>query len=48
MEYLVEQDYSVLAPFIERFFNVVDKAYQDRITFDEFFFSVTTYCLFER
>jgi len=48
LEYLSETTYSVLAPFIERFFDLIDRAHLDRCTFDEFFPAVCSYALFTR
>jgi Ca2+-binding EF-hand superfamily protein len=50
MEYLNERNYSVLAPFLERFFELIDKADIDKIkcTFDEFFPALCAFALFTR
>jgi len=48
MEYLEERPYSVVAPFIERFFFLIDRVKQDRCTFEEFFPSCCAFNLFTR
>lgn len=48
MEYLCENNYSPVAPFLERFFEIIDKLDKDKITFDEFFPALCAFALFTR
>ena len=47
-DYLDETVYSVLAPFLERFFQLIDKRIADQCYFEEFFPSLCTFCMFTR
>ena len=48
MEYLTEKNYSPVAPFLERFFEIIDKLDKDIVTFDEFFPALCAFALFTR
>ena len=48
MEYLQERQYSVVYPFIERFFELIDRALADRCTFEEFLPACCAFALFTR
>ena len=48
MVYIQEQKYSVVSPFLERFFKLVDKADPNVVTFDEFLPACCAFALFTR
>ena len=48
MEYMQEQKYSVVAPFLERFFYLIDKVHEEKATFEEFLPALCAYALFSR
>lgn len=48
MEYLDEKNYSPVAPFLERFFDIIDKMDKDVVTFEEFFPALCAFALFTR
>ena len=48
VDYLSETTYSVVAPYLERFFSLIERAHLDRVTFDEFFPAVCAFCLFTK
>ena len=47
-DYLDEAAYSVIAPYLERFFDLIDKQKEDRVTFEELFPSLCAFCMFDR
>ena len=48
MSYLEERPYSVIYPFMERFFALIDRALYDRCTFEEFLPACCAFALFTR
>lgn len=49
LDYLNETSYSVLAPFIERFFSLIDKELgNERCTFEELFPTLCAFNMFSR
>lgn len=46
--YVDERNYSIIAPFIERFFDLIEKEDNERITFEEFFPAIVSFCLFTK
>ena len=48
-DFIEENTYSVLAPYIERFFNLIDReATLERVNFEELFPALVMYCMFTR
>lgn len=48
INYMSEKSYSVVAPFVERFFELIDKAASDNCTFEEFFPALCTFVLLKK
>lgn len=48
MFFLSERNYSVVAPFVERFFELIDRKRSDRCTFEEFLPAICAFSLFSR
>jgi Ca2+-binding EF-hand superfamily protein len=46
--FLEERDYSIVAQPFYRFFEVIDKVYHDKCTFEEFLPAVISFALFTR
>ena len=45
---LSEREYSIVAPFTYRFFDIIDKELSDRIAFQEFVVGLIFFCTFTR
>ncbi len=43
-----ERSTSIIAPYLERFYELIDKKRPDQIRFDEFLISISAFCLFSR
>mmetsp|Transcript_20787 Transcript_20787/g.32027 ORF Transcript_20787/g.32027 Transcript_20787/m.32027 type:complete len:89 (-) Transcript_20787:2882-3148(-) len=48
MNFLSERQYGVVAPFLERFFTLIDRGYDDKFSFEEFFPALCAFALFTR
>lgn len=46
--YVEDHTYSVVAPIIERFFTLIEKEHEDRVTFEEFFPACVAFAFFTR
>lgn len=46
--YLSEREYSIVGPFLERFFELIDKEFVEKVSFDEFLPPCVTFCLFSK
>jgi hypothetical protein len=46
--YIDERNYSIIAPYMERFLDLMDKVDLDRVTFEELIGPLVTFCLFSR
>lgn len=47
--YIDERNYSIVAPYLERFFDLIDRSNRDRIaTFEELLPALAAFCLFSK
>lgn len=46
--YIHERPYSIIAPYMERFFELIDKLDLDRVTFEELLGALVAFCLFSK
>ena len=46
--YMNERNYSIVAPYLERFFDLVDKEHIEKVSFEEFLPPCVTFCLFSK
>lgn len=43
-----ERQYSIIAPYLERFFELIDKVDKFHVTFEEFLPALVAFCLFSK
>lgn len=46
--YISERPYSIIAPYMERFYELIDKLDLDRVIFEEFLSALVAFCLFSK
>ena len=46
--YIDERSYSIIGPFSERFFDLIEKEDMNRVTFEEFFPALVSFSLFTK
>ncbi|CDW80386.1 ef hand family protein [Stylonychia lemnae] len=46
--YLDERHYSIVAPYLERFFDLIDREFIEKVNFDEFLPALVSFCLFSK
>ena len=46
--YLDERNYSIVAPYLERFFDLIDREFIEKVNFDEFLPALVSFCLFSK
>ena len=46
--YLSERQYSIVAPYLERFFDLIDKEHIEKVNYEEFLPAIVSFCLFSK
>eukprot|EP00347_Sterkiella_histriomuscorum_P006285 403353352 len=46
--YLDERNYSIVAPYLERFFDLIDREHIERVNYEEFLPALVSFCLFSK
>ena len=46
--YLNERNHSIISPYLERFFELIDREYIEKVSFEEFLPAVVSFCLFSK